>query len=333
MQAKVADIALLLNGTVEGDAERVINSVCRIEEGSPNALSFLANPKYIPYIFDTEAGAVLVNNDLQLDRPVKTTLIRVADAYAAFSKVLEAAQQLIHKKGIEQPSFIDPSATIGKDVYIGAFAYIGANARIGDNAKIYPQSYIGDNVAIDNDTIIYSGVKVYYGCSIGKRCIIHASTVIGADGFGHAPQADGSYKKVPQTGDVIIEDDVEIGSNCSIDRATLGHTYIRKGVKLDNLIQVAHNVEIGENTAIAAQAGISGSTRLGKQCRIGGQVGFIGHIVIADGTQVGAQSGVHRDLTVPNKEWFGSPVMDKREAFRISKLIERLPELFKKVNG
>jgi UDP-3-O-[3-hydroxymyristoyl] glucosamine N-acyltransferase len=333
MQAKIAEIAKMLNGTVEGDGERMISSICRIEEGSPEGLSFLANPKYLPYIFETNAGAVLVNQDLQLDKPVKTTLIRVADAYAAFTKVLEAAQQMQRKTGIEQPSYIDPTASIGKDVYIGAFAYIGAHAKIGNNVQVYPQAYIGDNVTIDDGSIIYSGVKIYHSCTVGKRCIIHASTVIGADGFGHAPMPDGSFKKIPQTGNVLIEDDVEIGSNCSIDRATIGHTYIRKGVKLDNLIQVAHNVEIGENTAIAAQAGISGSTRLGAQCRIGGQVGFIGHISIADGTKIGAQSGVHHDLTEPGKEWFGSPVLEKREAFRISKLLEKLPELFKKVNG
>jgi UDP-3-O-[3-hydroxymyristoyl] glucosamine N-acyltransferase len=331
MQAKVFEIAAMLNGKVEGDGNIVLNTICKIEEGRPEGLSFLSNPKYLPYIYDTLAGAVLVNDNMAFEKPVSTTLIRVPDAYAAFTRILEVAQRDQHKSGIEQPSFIDPSATVGKDAYIGAFAYIGAHARIGNNVKIYPQSFVGDNVEIGDNTILYSGVKIYYDSKIGANVIIHASTVVGSDGFGHAPMPDGSYKKIPQTGNVVVEDDVEIGSNCSIDRATMGSTIIRKGVKLDNLIQVAHNAEIGENTVIAAQTGISGSTKLGKQCRIGGQVGFVGHINVADGTQVGAQSGVHKEITEPNKEWFGSPAMDKREAFRISMLLTRLPELFKKV--
>ncbi len=331
MQAKVFEIAAMLNGEVEGDGNIVLSTICKIEEGQPGGLSFLANPKYLQYIYDTRAGAVLVNNDMEFERPVSTTIIRVPDAYAAFTRVLEMAQKALHKTGIEQPSYIDPSAKLGKDIYVGAFSYIGSGSRIGNNVKIYPQTFIGDNVEIADDTILYSGVKIYYDSRIGKNVIIHSSSVIGSDGFGHAPMPDGTYKKIPQTGNVVIEDDVEIGSNCSIDRATLGSTIIRKGVKLDNLIQVAHNAEIGENTVIAAQSGISGSTKLGKQCKIGGQVGFTGHINIADGTQVGAQSGVRKDITEPNKEWFGSPIMDKREAFRISALIAKLPELNQKI--
>lgn len=322
----------MLQGTVEGNPDTVLSTLCKIEEGKPEGLSFLANPKYLPFIYDTLAGAVLVNNDMVFDRPVKATLIRVPDAYNAFTRLLEFVQQLSHKTGIEQPSFIDPTATLGENGYIGAFAYVGKNVSIGNNVKIYPHVYLGDNCMVGDDTVLYSGVKIYNECKVGKRCIIHASTVIGSDGFGHAPQPDGSYKKIPQTGNVIIEDDVELGSNCSVDRATLGSTIIRKGAKLDNLIQVAHNVEIGENTVIASQAGISGSTKVGKQCQIGGQVGFIGHITIADGSRIGAQSGVHRSIIEANREWFGSPIMDKREAFRISMLLTRLPELFKKVN-
>ena len=331
MQAKVSEIAAMLNGSVEGDGDIVLNTICKIEEGSSNGLSFLSNPKYLPFIYQTKAGAVLVNNNMVFDRPVFTTIIRVPDAYNSFTKILELAHSQQHKTGIEQPSFIDPSAVTGTDVYIGAFAYIGANSKIGNNVKIYPQVYLGDNVEIGDDTILYSGVKVYSDCKIGNEVIVHASTVIGSDGFGHAPQADGSYKKIPQIGNVIIESNVEIGSNCSIDRATFGSTIIRKGVKLDNLIQIAHNSEIGENTVMAAQSGVSGSTRLGKQCKVGGQVGFVGHITVADGSSIGAQSGVHREITEPDKEWFGSPIMDKREAFRISMLVAKLPELFKKV--
>lgn len=333
MQAKVFELAAMLNGSVEGNGETILNTICKIEEGQPNGLSFLSNPKYIPFIYETKAGAVLVNNDMVFEKPVSATLIRVPDAYTAFTKILEIAQSNQHKTGIEQPSFIDPTAKIGNGVYIGAFAYIGAHAQIGDNVKIYPQVCIGDHAIIADNTVIYAGVKIYNDSHIGQNVIIHASTVIGSDGFGHAPQADGSYKKIPQIGNVIIEDNVEIGSNCSIDRATFGSTIIRKGVKLDNLIQVAHNAEIGENTVIAAQAGVSGSTKLGKQCKVGGQVGFVGHIHVADGSQIGAQSGVHHAITEPNREWFGSPIMDKREAFRISLLLTKLPELFKKVKS
>ncbi len=333
MQAKVFELAAMLNGSVEGNGETILNTICKIEEGQPNGLSFLSNPKYIPFIYDTKAGAVLVNNDMVFEKPVSATLIRVPDAYSAFTKILEIAQSNQHKTGIEQPSFIDPTAKIGKGVYIGAFAYIGAHAQIGDNVKIYPQVCIGDHAIIADNTVIYAGVKIYNDSRIGQNVIIHAATVIGSDGFGHAPQADGTYKKIPQIGNVIIEDNVEIGSNCSIDRATFGSTIIRKGVKLDNLIQVAHNAEIGENTVIAAQSGVSGSTKIGKQCKVGGQVGFVGHIQVADGSHIGAQSGVHHAITEPNREWFGSPIMDKREAFRISLLLTKLPELFKKVKS
>ena len=330
MEAKVFELAEMLGGKVEGDGNIVLNTICKIEEGKPNGLSFLSNPKYLHYIYDTNAGAVLVNADMIFDKPIKATIIRVPNAYNAFTSILELAQLAMHKSGVEQPCFIDATASVSSSgVYIGAFAYIGSKAKIGNNVKIYPHAFIGDNVQIGDNTIVYSGVKIYYDCRIGSNVIIHASTVIGSDGFGHAPQPDGSYKKIPQIGNVIIEDDVEIGSNCSIDRATFGSTIIRKGVRLDNLIQIAHNVEIGENTAIASQTGVSGSTKIGKQCKVGGQVGFIGHISVADGSQIGAQSGVHHEIEMPNKEWFGSPIMGKRDAFRISKLIAKLPELLK----
>ena len=293
MQFTALELSLMLNGTVEGDSLVSVNQLAKIEEASTGSLSFLANPKYEPYLYTTGASIVIVNNDLVLSAPTAATLIRVENAYSAFSLLLEKYNTLkMHKTGIEQPCFIHPSAQIGENVYIGAFAYIGPNVKIGNNCKIYPQTFIADDVVIGANVTLFPGVLVYFDCKIGNNVIIHSGTVIGSDGFGFAPESDGTYKKISQIGTVVIEDDVEIGSNSTIDRATMGSTIIRKGVKLDNLIQIAHNVEIGSNTVIAAQTGISGSTKIAENCIIGGQVGIVGHLSLARGSQIQAQSGV-----------------------------------------
>jgi UDP-3-O-[3-hydroxymyristoyl] glucosamine N-acyltransferase len=332
MQFKATEICVLLNGELEGNPDVVVSSLAKIEEGRIGALSFLSNPKYEPYLYSTEASVVIVNKSLVLEKPVQATLIRVEDAYSAFSILLEKYNTIkLNKQGIEEPNFISNTAKIGKDCYIGAFAYIGHNVIIGDNVKIYPQAYVGDNSVIENGTTLFAGVKVYSDCSIGKNVIIHSGAVIGSDGFGFAPQADGSFQKVAQIGNVIIEDDVEIGSNTSIDRATIGSTIIKKGVKLDNLIQIAHNVEIGNNTVIASQSGISGSTRVGENCIIGGQVGIVGHISIAKGSQINAKSGISKSITEENKQWNGAPVSPFRDSLKMQAVYRRLPDLEKKI--
>ncbi len=332
MQFKATEICVLLNGELEGNPDVVVSSLAKIEEGRNGALSFLSNPKYEPYLYSTEASVVIVNKSLVLEKPVQATLIRVEDAYSAFSILLEKYNTIkLNKQGIEEPNFISKTAKIGKDCYIGAFAYIGHNVIIGDNVKIYPQAYVGDNSVIEDGTTLFAGVKVYSDCSIGKNVIIHSGAVIGSDGFGFAPQADGSFQKVAQIGNVIIEDDVEIGSNTSIDRATIGSTIIKKGVKLDNLIQIAHNVEIGNNTVIASQSGISGSTRVGENCIIGGQVGIVGHISIAKGSQINAKSGISKSITEENKQWNGAPVSPFRDSLKMQAVYRRLPDLEKKI--
>ena len=273
---------------------------------------------------------IIVNESLEITRPVNPTLIRVKDAYSGFAFLLEKYNEIISgssKTGIEQPSYISPTATIGKDVYVGAFAYIGEHVVIGNGVKIYPGSYIGNNVVIGDDSKIFSGVKIYDECHLGSKVVIHSGSVIGGDGFGFAPQSDGTYKKIPQIGNVIIEDDVEIGANTTIDRATMGSTIIRKGVKLDNLIQVAHNVEIGEHTVIAAQTGISGSTKIGKNCLIGGQVGMVGHIHIADNTHINAQSGLSKSVNNPNTTLNGSPAFEYKSSLKSQAIFRNLPEL------
>ena len=305
-----------------------VNQLAKIEDASPGSLSFLANPKYEQFFYQTQASIVILNDDFEITQPVTFTLIRVKDAYSAFSILLEKYNTIkLNKVGIEEPSFIHPSAKLGDDVYIGAFAYIGANAVIGNNSKIYPQSYVGDNVTIGDDCTLFSGVKIYADCELHNRIIIHSNTVIGSDGFGFAPQNDGSYTKISQIGNVIIEDDVEIGSNTSIDRATMGSTIIRKGVKLDNLLQLAHNVEIGKNTVIASQTGISGSTKIGENCIIGGQVGIVGHISIAKGSQIQAKSGIGRSIDDEDKKWAGAPAMSFGNNMRAQVVFQRLPEL------
>jgi UDP-3-O-[3-hydroxymyristoyl] glucosamine N-acyltransferase len=332
MQFTASDISLLLNGTVEGDASVTVNRLAKIEEGTAGSLSFLANPRYEAYLYSTESSVVIINNDQVLAEPVKATLIRVENAYSAFTLLLNQYNAIkLNKSGIEQPSFVHETAKVGKHAYIGAFAYIGPNVTVGDNCKIYPNAYIADNVTLGNNVTLFPGVTIYFDCVLGNNVTIHSGTIIGADGFGFAPNPDGSYTKISQIGNVIIEDDVEIGSNTTIDRATMGSTIIRKGVKLDNLIQVAHNVEIGANTVIAAQSGISGSTKIGEQVILGGQVGVVGHITIANGTQVQAQSGVNRTIKDESKKWMGSPISKYNDHMRSTVVLQRLPDLERKV--
>jgi UDP-3-O-[3-hydroxymyristoyl] glucosamine N-acyltransferase len=331
MEFTAKAIAGFLKGEVKGDPEAIVSDVSKIEEGRNGTLSFLANPKYLKYIYTTESSIVLVNKDIKLEKEVSPTLILVDDAYQAFAGLLELyVQSLPKKNGIDQQAFISGSAQIGEEAYIGTFACIGDQVKIGNNVKIYPQAYIGDNVTIGNNTIIYSGVKIYHDCKIGNDCTIHAGTVIGSDGFGFAPSDDENYKKVPQIGNVIIEDNVELGANVTIDRATMGSTIIRRGVKIDNLIQIAHNVEIGENTVIAAQTGISGSTKIGKNCMIAGQVGIAGHLKIADRTIIGAQSGISNNVTKEGEIILGSPayyIGDKKREFAVAR---QLPSIYKR---
>ena len=297
MKFTAAQIAGILEGEVVGNPEAEVFKLSKIEEGTEGSLTFLANPKYTNYIYSTKATVTIVNSTFEPEQEITTTLIRVEDAYKSFSKLLEYYNQVkLMKSGIEQPSVISDGVTYGSDLYLGSFCYVGKNVTIGNNVKIYPNSFIGDNVTIGDDCVFFAGVRIYSETVIGNRCTIHSGTIIGSDGFGFAPQEDGTYAKVPQIGNVIIEDDVEIGACTTVDRATLGSTIIRKGVKLDNHIQVAHNVEIGENTVIAAQTGIAGTTKIGKNCLIGGQVGFAGHLVIGDGVKIQAQSGIGKNL-------------------------------------
>ncbi len=297
MKFTAAQIAGILEGEVVGNPEAEVFKLSKIEEGTEGSLTFLANPKYTNYIYSTKATVTIVNSTFEPEQEITTTLIKVEDAYKSFSKLLEYYNQVkLMKSGIEQPSVISEGVTYGSDLYLGSFCYVGKNVTIGNNVKIYPNSFIGDNVTIGDDCVFFAGVRIYSETVIGNRCTIHSGTIIGSDGFGFAPQEDGTYAKVPQIGNVIIEDDVEIGACTTVDRATLGSTIIRKGVKLDNHIQVAHNVEIGENTVIAAQTGIAGTTKIGKNCLIGGQVGFAGHLVIGDGVKIQAQSGIGKNL-------------------------------------
>jgi UDP-3-O-[3-hydroxymyristoyl] glucosamine N-acyltransferase len=298
MKFTAAQIAGILEGEVVGDPSAEVYKLAKIEEGTEGSLTFLANPKYIPFIYTTQATITIVNATFVPEQVITTTLIKVEDAYQSFSKLLEYYNQVkLMKSGIEQPSVISEGVVYGTDLYLGSFCYIGKNVTIGNNVKIYPNSFIGDNVSIGDNCVFFAGVRIYSETVMGSNCTIHSGTIIGSDGFGFAPQEDGTYKKVPQIGNVIIEDDVEIGSCTTIDRATLGSTVIRKGVKLDNHIQVAHNVEIGENTVIASQTGIAGSTKIGKNCMIGGQVGFAGHLIIGDHVKIQGQSGITRNLS------------------------------------
>jgi UDP-3-O-[3-hydroxymyristoyl] glucosamine N-acyltransferase len=333
MQFSAAQIAVMLNGRVEGDAGVTVASFGKIEEATAGQLAFLSNPKYEDYLYSTSAGIIIVNDTQELKKPVAATLIRVPDAYSAFATLLEKYQQLKTQQliGIQQPAFIDATAKIGDNVFIGAFTYIGENVMIANGSKVYPNVFIGNNTVIGENAMLHPGVKIYHNCVLGKNVVVHAGTVIGGDGFGFAPLPDGTYKKIPQIGNVIIEDDVEIGSNSTIDRATIGSTIIKAGAKLDNLLQIAHNVEVGNNAIIAAQTGISGSTKIGNNVMIGGQAGIVGHIQIADGSKINAQSGVSKSIKTPNTTVTGSPAYDYTSALRSQAVARRLPELEKRI--
>lgn len=331
MEFQATSIADFLNGTIEGDRNATVNNISKIEDGKPGTLAFLANPKYNKYIYETDATIVLVNKDFVADGEIKATLIRVDNAYEAFASLLDLYQQAKGtKSGIENPSFIDQTASVGKGVYIGAFAYIGKNVKVGDNVKIYPQAYVGDNVVVKDNTIIYAGVKIYEDCKIGESCILHAGCVIGSDGFGFAPTNSGSYKKIPQVGNVILEDFVEIGANTTIDCATMGSTIIHEGVKLDNLIQIAHNCEVGENTVMAALSGLAGSVKVGNNCTFGGQVGVAGHLTIGNNVTFGAMSGVTNNIK-DDKIMLGAPAMDIAQAAKVAVVYRKLPQLREQV--
>ena len=332
MEFKATDIAAFLNGEVVGDSNVKVSGISKIEEGKPGTLSFLANPKYESYIYKTNASIVLVNNTFQPRSEIKTTLIKVKDAYQAFGSLLDLYEKAKKdsRKGIENPSHIHETAKIGTDVYIGAFTSIGRNASVGNDTKIFPQVFIGDNVTVGENCIIYAGVRIYDDCVIGNNCILHAGAVVGSDGFGFAPQEDGTYKKIPQLGNVVLEDDVEIGANTAIDCGTFGSTIIRKGAKIDNLVQIAHNCEIGENTVIAGQTGLAGSCKVGKNCKFAGQVGLAGHLTIGNNVQIGAQSGVSKSIK-DNETVLSSPAVNYKEAIKTYIVIRNLPKLREEV--
>jgi UDP-3-O-[3-hydroxymyristoyl] glucosamine N-acyltransferase len=330
MEFSANQISELLQGKIEGNVETSVSTLSKIEEGKSGSLSFLANPKYTEYIYDTEASIVIVGNDFIAERELKhkPTLIRVEDAYGAFGKLLEMYNQVKNNKvGISNSAIISESAVIGKDVYLGENVVIGDNTTVADGVKIFPHSFIGDNASIGANTTIFAGARIYSETQIGKECVIHSGAILGADGFGFAPNSEGNYKKVPQIGNVILEDYVEIGANTCIDRATLGSTIIRKGVKLDNLIQIAHNVEIGENTVIAAQTGVAGSTKIGKNCMIGGQVGIVGHLKIADEVKIAAQSGIGNSIVKKGAIVQGSPSIPIGDYKRSYVMFRKLPSM------
>jgi len=332
MNFTATQIAGILEGDIVGDPDVEVSKLAKIEEGTKGSLTFLANPKYTQYIYSTNASITIVNKEFIPENDINTTLIKVEDAYKSFSKLLEYYNQIkMNKTGIEQPCFISDSASYGDDIYVGAFSYIGDNVKIGNNVKIYPNSYIGDNVIIGNDSIVFSGAKIYSECIIGNNCVINSGVIIGADGFGFTPNEVGEYNKVPQTGNVILEDNVDIGAATTIDRATLGSTIIRKGVKLDNQIQIAHNVEIGKNTVIAAQTGIAGSTKIGENCQIGGQVGIVGHLSIGNNVKIQAQSGIGRNVK-DNEVLQGSPALSYGDYNKSYVYFKNLPKIVKTIN-
>jgi len=332
MKFTATQIAGILNGEIEGNPDIEVSKLAKIEEGIQGSLTFLANPKYTPYIYTTEASITIVDKDFIAENEVSTTLIRVEDAYKAFSKLLEYYNQVkMNKTGIEQPVFISESATYGENLYMGAFSYMGDNVSIGNNVKIYPNVYIGDNVTIADNVIVFAGAKIYSESVIGNGCVIHSGAIVGADGFGFTPNEKGEYTKVPQTGNVIIEDNVDVGAGTTIDRATLGSTVIRRGVKLDNQIQIAHNVEIGENTVIAAQTGIAGSTKIGKNCMIGGQVGIVGHLTIGNNVRIQAQSGIGRNVK-DNETLQGSPALNYGDYNKSYVHFKNLPKIIDRLN-
>ena len=332
MEFSANQIAALVNGTVEGDGEATVNTFAKIEEGHPGALSFLANPKYSHFLYTSKSSVVLVSRTFELEHPVSATLIRVDDPYATVASLMSMVAEMTtrRKTGIEQPCHIAGGVEVPAGAYIGAFAYIGQGVKLGQGVQIHPQAYVGDGVEIGDKAIIYAGVKIYPGCKIGAGCIIHSGAVIGADGFGFAPLPDGTYSKIPQLGNVVLEDNVEIGANTTVDRATMGSTRVRKGTKLDNLIQVAHNVEIGENTVMAAQAGVAGSTKIGSHCMVGGQVGFAGHIHVGDRVEIGAQSGIPGDVASGSR-MMGYPAVDARDFMRQAVYVKQLGALVNRV--
>ncbi|MGG9961747.1 UDP-3-O-(3-hydroxymyristoyl)glucosamine N-acyltransferase [Ferruginibacter sp. SUN106] len=332
MQFSATQIAMIIGGKVEGNGDIAVASFGKIEEAKEGQLAFLANPKYEEFLYSTKASIIIINETQELKQPVTATLIKVPDAYTSFAVLLDKYQQIQRQQlsGIQQPVYIDATAKTGENVFIGAFAYLGQNVIVADGAKIYPNVFLGNNVIVGENTIIHPGVKIYHDCVIGKNVVIHAGTVIGSDGFGFAPQADGTFKKVPQIGNVIIEDGVEIGANATIDRATIGSTLIKSGAKLDNLLQIAHNVEVGNNTVIAAQSGVSGSTKIGNNVMIGGQAGIVGHINIGDGAKINAQSGVSKSLEA-GKAVTGSPAHDYTAALRSQAASRKLPDMEKRI--
>lgn len=332
MKFTATQIAGILGGDIEGNPNVEVHKLSKIEEGEAGSLTFLANPKYKPYIYSTKASITIVNKDFVAENTVSSTLIKVDDAYESFSKLLEYYNQVkMNKTGIEQPSFISETSKHGENIYVGAFSYIGENVSIGNNVKIYPNTYLGDNVSIGDNVVIFAGAKIYSETIIGNNCVVNSGAIIGADGFGFAPNKEGEYKKVPQTGNVILEDYVDVGAGTTIDRATLGSTVIRRGVKLDNQIQIAHNVEIDQNTVIAAQTGIAGSTKIGKNCQIGGQVGIVGHITIGDNVKIQAQSGIARNIK-DNEVLQGSPALGYGDYNKSYVHFKNLPKIVKSLN-
>ncbi len=332
MKFTASQIAGILEGDIVGNPDVEVSKLAKIEEGTKGSLTFLANPKYTQYIYTTKASITIVNQDFNPENKLDTTLIKVPDAYKAFSKLLEYYNQVkMNKVGIEMPNYISDSAKYGENIYLGAFSYIGDNVTIGDNVKIYPGSYVGDNVSVGDNVVLFSGVKIYSECVVGNDCFINSGAIIGADGFGFTPNEKGEYNKVPQTGNVILEDNVDIGAATTIDRATLGSTMIRKGVKLDNQIQIAHNVEIGKNTVIAAQTGIAGSTKIGENCQIGGQVGIAGHLTIGNNVKIQAQSGIGRNVK-DNEVLQGSPALTYGDYNKSYVHFKNLPRIVKGIN-
>jgi len=333
MEFTAKQIAEFVQGIIEGDENAVVNTFAKIEEGKKGAISFLSNPKYTHYIYDTLSSVVLIDKQVELEKPTQATLIRVDNAYDCVAKLLQLYDSMKPKKtGIDPLAFISPSATIGENCYIGAFAYIGDDVEIGNNCQIYPHTVIYDHTKLGNNCLIYPNVSIYHDCRLGNQVTIHSGSVIGADGFGFAPNADG-YDKIPQIGIVTIEDNVEIGANTCIDRSTMGSTYIRKGAKLDNLIQIAHNAEVGENTVMAAQVGVAGSTKVGNWCMFGGQVGIAGHLSIGDGTQVGAQAGITNSIKKAEAPIIGSPAIDAKSYMKSYAVFRRLPEMYQQINA
>jgi len=335
MEFTVSQIAQMLGGEVKGNGQEKINMLAKIQDAKPGQIAFLANPKYEQFIYSTNASAVIVNKGFQPRKEISTTLILVTDAYSSFTVLLEEYHKLVsfQKTGVEEPCFIGSNTMVGKNIYRGAFSYIGNNVKIGDNVKIYPQVFVGDNVVIGNNTILHANVKLYADTKLGSNCVIHSGTVVGSDGFGFAPQADGTFKTIPQMGNVVIEDDVTIGANTVIDCATLygDSTIVHQGVKLDNLIQIAHNVEVGKNTVIAAQTGISGSTKVGESCMIGGQVGMAGHLVVANNTSVGAKAGISKSVKEEGQRLFGTLAFDIKDYFRSYVVFKKLPDLNQRI--